>query len=160
MVREGRMRGSVLHLVNTGVAAPQRATVRRRDRVRTEVARENTAAAGFSELDMRAVLALRVAESLEGGRAAILRPERRDRLTRLATRLGLRPFDAALVIAIVQDGVRSGEGAASGAVRGRLRLVRPADLPDATRTGWRWRAAAAVVLALVWLAVLIAWVGR
>ncbi len=50
-----------------------------------------------------------VRKSIEGGRAAILRPERRRELFTRATSLGLRPFDATLVIAIVQDAARRGE---------------------------------------------------
>ncbi len=73
------------------------------------------------------------ADAIEGGRAAIIRPEVRRRLVAAAVGMGLRPFDANLVIAIVQDDARSaGEAArivASGATRdatSRLTLVRPA----------------------------------
>lgn len=59
--------------------------------------------------DPRWVFAVRVAYSLEGGRAAILRPAERRHLSRLARYLALRPFDANLIIAIVQDAARSSD---------------------------------------------------
>jgi len=55
--------------------------------------------------DPRWVLAVRTADQLEG---AILRPEKRERLIRLARTMGLTPFDANLIIAIVQDQARRG----------------------------------------------------
>ena len=53
----------------------------------------------------------------------MLRPERRERLVSMATRLGLRPFDAHLVIAIAQEAARRGERVDGGDAVGRLRLV-------------------------------------
>lgn len=73
-----------------------------------DVAAENASAALGAD-DARQAFAVAVARSLEGGRAAILRPDARRSLTSQAGRLGLRPFDAALVIAIVQDAARRGE---------------------------------------------------
>lgn len=64
--------------------------------------------------DVRWVLALRVRESLQGGSAAILPPESRSRINLLGRRLGLRPFDVSLIIAIVQDDVRVGRGRVAG----------------------------------------------
>ena len=55
--------------------------------------------------DPRWVLAVRTAERLEG---ATLRPERRERLLQLGKVMGLSPFDASLIIAIVQDQARRG----------------------------------------------------
>ena len=55
--------------------------------------------------DPRWVLAVRVAEALEG---PILRPEPREKLLRLGRALGLTAFDANLVIAVVQDQARRG----------------------------------------------------
>jgi hypothetical protein len=66
--------------------------------------------------DPRWVLAVRVAYMIQGGRAAILRPADRRHLHRLASYMGVRPFDANLVIAIVQDAARSGD-ASSARVR-------------------------------------------
>lgn len=107
---------------------PPRAT---RNDPRIQVALENRAAADLTVDDARWALAARTADSLEGGRAAVLPPEKRERLTRMATQLGLRPFDANLVIAIVQDGARCGEGALGLGVAARLQLVQPPEL----RTG-------------------------
>lgn len=77
--------------------------------------------------DPRWVLAARAASTLEGGRAAILTPENRRRLMDLAARMGLRPFDASLVIAIVQDAARTGRDpgalALGRGVADRLRFV-------------------------------------
>jgi hypothetical protein len=55
--------------------------------------------------DPRWVLAIRVAESLEG---TILSPERRRSLIRMGKVFGLTAFDANLIIAIVQDQARRG----------------------------------------------------
>lgn len=49
------------------------------------------------------------AMSLEHGRAAVLVPERRRKLMMLALHLGIRPFDASLIIALAQDRARRGE---------------------------------------------------
>ena len=64
---------------------------------------------GSRILDDRArVFLAGVSGALEGGRAAILRPARRHRLNRLARALRIRPFHAALIIAIAQDAARTG----------------------------------------------------
>ncbi len=76
-------------------------------------------------------------------RAGVLAPERRRKIIGLATRLGLRAFDANLVIAIVQDGCRSGEGALSREVSDRLAMVRPPEPPR----GANWRELAAWLVA-------------
>lgn len=69
----------------------------------------------------------------------MLTPDRRRRLVRLATRVGLREFDANLIIAIVQDEARTGEAqprtgppglptdgiAARDAMARRIAMVRP-----------------------------------
>lgn len=76
---------------------------------RDRVERENRSAAGLSAADARALLGEATAAALDGGRAAILSPERRRRLVAIGERLGVRAFDANLVIAVVQDRVRRGE---------------------------------------------------
>lgn len=73
------------------------------------IARENVSASGAELNDDRLLFASRVAKSLEGGRAACLPPEKRQKLVAAAIDEGMRPFDANLIIAIVQDGVRRGE---------------------------------------------------
>jgi len=120
--------------------------------------------------DPRWVLAVRCAEQLQG---AILSPERRERLIELGRVLGLSPFDANLVIAIVQDQARRGYppaqslemcephlamvnlGAGHGRGRkGRARLRR-GSAEQATRSRWFAPFAVALVLAielaLLWL---------
>jgi hypothetical protein len=111
--------------VLTSVHTAERGRVSRRD-----IASENAAAAAMSPMDVRWVFAVKVAEEIERSGApgaGVLSPERRYNLSKLATRLGLRTFDANLVIAIVQDGCRSGEGALSARVGERLLLVRGRD---------------------------------
>lgn len=117
-----------------------------------QVALENRSAAAMTPADARWVLAVRTSEAIEGG--GVLAPEARVRLQRLATALGLRPFDANMVMAIVQDGVRSGEGALGGGVAERLELVRGA--PEATKESWVPFLVVGMGLGLA--AVLIRWV--
>lgn len=106
-----------------------------------EVARANRQASAIDALDARWVFACRVASNLEGGRAAILRPQARDRLLGQAARLGLRPFDAHLIIAIVQDSARCGQEPLGLGTAERLPMIRkphtptPASLPIAARLG-------------------------
>lgn len=116
--------------------------------------------------DARWVFAVRVRREVQGGHAAIVTPESRKRLLKLANRLGLRDFDANLVIAIVQDDARTHGGTLpvpSDAVRGPLNLVRPAETP---RTKFGWRAdhiralapfAASVALAAVFCVAAVRW---
>lgn len=114
-------------------------------------------------VDARRILALTTAQALEGGRAAILRPDRRRLLVSAAGRLGLRPFEANLVIAIVQDGARRGVSPADTATAGMIDMV-PAAVPkDASQRAERAEVlrvcAIAVLLAAVTLVMLINWVG-
>lgn len=121
------------------------------------ISAENHAAANLSAVDARWVLAVQVARTLEGGKAAALPPERRSRLVATAVDMGLRPFDANLVIAIVQDGVRNGEGGLTREVEGRLTLV-PAPRTDSAVPG-PLALAATILLALGTFAALVAWLG-
>lgn len=106
-----------LRLVGRDEPAPGRTTDGERPRplsavnARRDVARENHAAAvsSITEQDVRLLFAGEVKQCVEGGRAAILRPERRRALFERADALGLRAFDANLVIAIVQEAARRGE---------------------------------------------------
>lgn len=86
---------------------------------------ENQSAAKLSPMDARWALAVRVSQMLDGGRVALLAPNKRRTLVRLAEQMGLRTFDAALVIAIVQDAARAGEPLTRSA-QDRLAMVRPA----------------------------------
>ena len=73
-----------------------------------EVTSENRAAAAHVELDPtdpRWVLAVRTHAQLQG---AMLTPERRRRVMRTAEVLGVRPFEANVIIAVVQHTARMG----------------------------------------------------
>lgn len=107
------------------------------------IEQENRSAASLSPDDARWVLARRVAEAIEGERAAIIRPEVRIRLVAIGQRLGLRPFDANLIIAIVQDDVRTAthgiagnDRSLSGDVASRLGIVRRPDVSPSRRLVW------------------------
>lgn len=106
--------------------------------------------------DPRWVLAARTAESLEG---PLLTPEKRQRLLRLAHLLALTPFDANLVIAIVQDQARRGYTAAACLTAGREQLAmvdsvqnRSSDRQQrrATHIVWSVTALFVLELLLVW----------
>lgn len=112
-------------------------------------------------LDPLRLLAGWTAEAIEGGRAAVLPPEKRARLLALGTRLGLRPFDSHLVIAIVQDGVRSGGSA--GEVPRRLGLLRAGKARESQgrgvgELGIALQLSAAALLAVGLMSVVIGWI--
>ncbi|MBC7773050.1 MAG: hypothetical protein H7210_11180 [Pyrinomonadaceae bacterium] len=118
------------------------------------IARENAAAADLSLTDARWVFAQETAQRLEGDKQAILRPQRRRDLHALATKAGLRPFDANLVIAIVQDAARNESGPLSTGAASRLGLVRPpaTDSPSVIA-----QMLIASLLGILGTAILIAW---
>lgn len=118
------VRRSPLKAVPSGSAPSHRDALARRS-----AAAEMHAASQLSVIDARSLFAIDVAHAIEGGRAAILRPKRRRELVAAAVTRGLREFDANLIIAIVQDGVRHGETPLSEGVAGRLGLVREARAP-------------------------------
>lgn len=72
--------------------------------------------------DPRWVLAVMTSEALEG---ALLPPEKRERIVRTAAAWGLTPFDANLIIAVVQDQARRGvtAGARPAAAEPMLRTI-------------------------------------
>ena len=125
---------------------------------RQRVAEENTRSAGLSPDDIRLLMALRVSDALEGGRAAVLRPERRRELVANAQAMGLRPFDASLIIAIVQDGARRGEHLDAHETTSRLKFVAS---PTARHHHIRGRRLAFMVMAgtlgAAWAVALISW---
>jgi hypothetical protein len=116
-----------------------------------EIAAANLHAARMSALDARWVLAVQVDRALQGGKAAIITPESRTRLLALAERVGLRPFDASLVIAVVQDAARQGEDPLGPLAVDRLRLVRAGDAsplyaPKPAHTPWIFAALVVITL--------------
>lgn len=123
---------------------------------RDAVAGENRAAAGNTGLDPtdpRWALAVRAYSQLQG---TALTFESRQRVMRTARRLGVRPFDANLIIAVVQDHARRGRELSDAA--GTLALLeRPG---RRNRHPWaRWIAAVACALVANWF--LIWWLtGR
>lgn len=120
------------------------------------IARENRSAAGLSATDARWVLAVRTAQSLERG--GMLMPERRRRLLAEGQRLGLRDFDTSLIIAIVQDGARTGEGLGQN-VADRVGLVRAARGHERSGSEIALLIAMSLAIAGIWLLMLVRWVG-
>lgn len=122
----------------------------------TAIARENRQAARNPTLeptDPRWVLAVRTRTQLQG---AVLTPEKRERLMRLANLMGLRPFDANVVIAVVQDAARRGEPLSS--VTDSLSVLPKADPSRHRQSGllaWRW--VVAILAALIANLLLIQW---
>lgn len=166
-----------LRLVNTG-ASPQRITspsgntARRRpvaapsspassaDPLRALADARSPRTAPTSDLqanDARWVFAVRVSKALEPGPEPALPPDRRRRLMSIARALGLRPFDANLIIAIVQDAARSGEPLSSS-VEERLGLVRPVQRSGVSRTSLLLVAFASAIASAALVAWSAAWV--
>lgn len=126
---------------------------------RRRVASENHAAARLDPHDARWAFAVRVTHTMEGGRSGILAPERRHRLVSQARAAGLREFDANLIIAIVQDSVRSGQAPLGPDTESRLTLVRPpSGSAGSARAPLVRVLVATVVAAAALLAILIRWV--
>ncbi len=124
------------------------------DRAREEIARENRAASGnlgLNPTDPRWVVAIRAYSQLQGSTLTL---ERRQRVIRTARHLGVRPFDATVIIAIVQDHARRGVDLPSAA--GTIALL---SAPEADRSaGWTWaRLISAVILGVTATAWLIWW---
>lgn len=121
------------------------------------------AAPGVGKDDALHILALRTSECLDGGRAAILRPERRRRLLRIAHILGVGQFDANLVFAIVQDNARRGLPDSVATTDPRLDVLGPRTRPgSATPSAARWivpQVVGALALALLMLLAMIRWLG-
>lgn len=117
----------------------------------------------LSPIDARWVLASRAYELLEGGSAGVLRPESRARLIDLGRRLGLRPFDISLIIAIVQDHARCAGAEPRSEMLQRLSLVPGAqrdverETPESGRAWWAAWIGAAAILATVFMLVGVTW---
>jgi len=96
-----------------------------RDEAARQIIRENRAASLGQDLDPtdpRWVLAARTRRELQG---AALTADRRERLLGLAQQLHMRPFDANMVIAIVQDEARLASAGADSTweLADRLRII-------------------------------------
>jgi hypothetical protein len=119
---------------------------------RLAVIKETRLAAHARDLDPndpRWILAMQTQARLQG---ATLTPERRDRLMQSASKLGLRPFEANLVIAIVQDRARAGCSASDA--KPVLTLMREIDhqADKDSESSWpRWLAAIAGAAAMAGL---------
>lgn len=126
------------------------------------VVRENRLAARLDADDARLMFAQRVSEVLDGGEAAILTPENRRRALRMARLLGMRPFDASLVVAIVQDNARRGVPATMLSRDARLVMVAPsgAGREAAQRVFVRAWVACALAGAGAVFGALVMWVTR
>lgn len=125
-------------------------------RARLAVTKENRIAAhgaGLDPNDPRWILAMQTQARLQG---TALTPERREQLLQSGKRLGMRPFEANLVIAIVQDRARAGMPIADSSAT--ISLVRPpagAKKTEAAPSWPKWFAAAAAAMAMAGL--LIRW---
>ena len=114
-------------------------------------ARESTRTNALDPTDPRWMLACATRDSLQG---AVLTYENRRKLMRLAQRVGIRAFDANLIVAIVQDRARRGEPLDT-ATEAIGVIPRPTATESASATAWVW--AAAIVVAVLVDAVLIGW---
>ena len=123
---------------------------------RTEIIRENRAASQIPPLDAQAIFSRRIVEQLDGGRCALLTPERRGRLIALGKRLGMTTFDSNLVIAQVQDAARRSEDLSRPTVQARLDLVH--ESLQRKRMVGAGVAIAAMLLGMGLLMALIGWV--
>ena len=119
---------------------------------RSAVRRENVAAADIRipSLDPRWQLATNAYSQLQQGP---LSPAQRTRLIDDASAMGLRTFDASLIIAIAQDHARNGRPLQDAA--STLDLVRIK--PPSGRHGLRW--ACAVACAIVATGLLMIWMA-
>ena len=131
-MQTARAHTPVLRLVN-GERAFRAPPLPRAHTAARRVMSENRAASGIDARDARWVIAASTASSLEGGLAAILPPDRRRRLVSMAVHLGLREFDANLVIAIVQDAARAGLPALGRTTEERLAFVRARSASEGVR---------------------------
>lgn len=121
---------------------------------------ENRAAPQILATDPRWVLAVRAASQIQGGRAAVLTPDRRCGLLALASRMGLRPFDASLVIAVVQDAARAGDPLLGPETEHRLAIIPvPSAASSPAGPSVVTLLAASVLAGVGVFAGLLAWVG-
>ncbi len=125
-LRSGAQATPVLRLVGGRIPVDSaRAEKVDRSTAMREIVRENRVASLRTDLDPndpRWVLAARTRNELQG---AALTADRRAKLLGVAYQLGMRPFDANLVIAIVQDEARMASAGADATweLAERLRII-------------------------------------
>lgn len=120
------------------------------------VARANKDAAELPLLTAQSLFAANVANALEGGPAAVLPADTRRRLVLSAGRIGIREFDAHLIIAMVQERTRAAAPSARPAAR-TPRLHNP-ELPRTSQSSSHLRLlAASILLAGILLAATVLW---
>lgn len=110
-----------------------------------ETARDKT----FDPADARWQLATETQRALQG---AVLAFEDRRRLLAMANRLGIRAFDANLILALVQDRARRGEPLEAAA-----ETIGMIPLPAVEKRDWTPVWGVALLLAMAIDALLIAW---
>ncbi len=133
-------------------------------RARRAIENENYRAARLAyeqDHDVRRILAIEASQALEGGRAAILAPQLRRDLVEHGAKLGLRPFEANLIIAVVQDGARRGEPVQAADVQRSLEVIPGPVKSDTWNDPWTWARLwiAAAALGGLMLLILIDWLG-
>lgn len=122
---------------------------------RQAIIRENRLAAGNPQLDAadpRWVLAMRAYSQLQG---STLTPQRRERVLRTAKKLGVRAFDANLIIAVVQDHARRMETPADAV--STLSLIGSIPSPSKRASDGLGRLIVAIITALMINVFLIWW---
>lgn len=122
-------------------------------RAARQVYAENRAAANpdIDPTDPRWVFAARTLSQLDG---SALPPRRRDSLMKTARQLGIRPFDASVIMALVQD--RARRGSSLHDITTTLTMMPLQKKGDGSLFLWRWMAA--VLCAAGAAALLIQWV--
>lgn len=113
------------------------------------LARESARTPAFNPADARWTLASETQRALQG---AVLAYEDRRRLLALANKLGVRAFDANLILAIVQDRARRGETLESAA-----HTIAVIPMPAPRATSWMPVWVVAIMVAMLVDATLIAW---
>lgn len=114
-------------------------------------ARESTRQNTMDLADPRWAIACATRDALQG---SVLTYENRRKVMLLAQRVGIRPFDANLIVAIVQDRARRGEPIECAADALSV-IPKPAARPGRAAAAWMW--AAAILVAILVDAVLIGW---
>lgn len=116
------------------------------------VQRENQRAASNDDMDPtdpRWVFAARAFSQLDG---AALTADRREKLMRTAKVLGIRTFDASVIIAMVQDRARRGESLRDLTTTLKMIPINQRESVGESSALWRWGAAIGCAILIAWLA--------